>query len=594
MGADEKETLQASRTGFRRALPAINVACVSRFCKYVVLLLSVILTLKAVFDAYSFYVARRDIDAELRSKKVSLEYLNVLSQRERALALTTLEGRCLERVQLTMFRIFDADPIQRAYRELMAIKNVMVETVKNLGPEVIDVDKAVKFFDGIEFQLSRIDEHLVPLNDAAKSSANYQKLKNEITIQTEKYIAVAGGDKALRQQAEDIISKRNFADSKYWNMSAIKALATRIDQLREERKSNKERFGDVEDVMVRYAVWIAALTGGAASQHPELDDLAYINERADNVTLQSADCNNFKEYYEAVTSRILAADPTLGKGNTWDKLVHVYQQYLLLYFQTPPAAQTLWVTLLLGGLGALTLNMLRMSSVGWWGLQSDPLWGEIIVGPLLGALAAFGIFLLGSAGLLLTADSSGAQPLSGYFIGLLGFLSGLMHDEAFGQVRRIGIKMFGAKPDEEVVNARAEDRSLAETLKSNSASLAAGLVLKYGIGTRVSLESEFSLLVPSDEAIGRLALTTWTMLNDTQSGAFEKWYKHHHAAKRITKADVAGGGTTTAISELSVDDGTSYVLALDEGELKINNVRVLIADVIWNKGVVHILSGDFP
>lgn len=383
-------------------------------------------------------------------------------------------------------------------------------------------------------------------------------------------------------------------------MSAIKALATRIDQLREERKKDTERFGDVEDLMARYAVWTGALAGGAA-QHPELDDFAYLIGRADNVTLQSADCNNFKEYYEAVTGRILAADPMLGK--TWGELTwtqalriipRTYNQYLLMYFQQPPAAQTLFVTLLLGALGALTLNMLRMSSKGWWGLQSDPLWGEIIVGPLLGALAAFGVFLVGSAGLLLTADSSGAQPLSGYFIGLLGFLSGLMHDEAFGQVRRIGMQMFAAKPGEEAVNARAEDRSLAETLRSNGASLAAGLILKYGIGTRVSLESDFSLLVPSDEAIGRLALTTWTTLNDTQSGAFEKWYHHHHAAKRITKADVAGGGTTAAVSELSVDDGTSYVLLLDGGEFKINNVRVLIADVIWNKGVVHILSEDFP
>lgn len=74
-------------------------------------------------------------------------------------------------------------------------------------------------------------------------------------------------------------------------------------------------------------------------------------------------------------------------------------------------------------------------------------------------------------------------------------------------------------------------------------------------------------------------------------GAFEKWYHNHHAAKRITKADVAGGGTTPAVSELT--DGTSYVLVLDGGEFKINNVRVLIADVIW-KGVVHILSEDFP
>src|ERR1700731_1513872 len=62
----------------------INVTAMARFWKYVVLIGCVILTLIVVFDAYSFYVARRDIDSELRSKKVSsLEYLGVLSQRKR-------------------------------------------------------------------------------------------------------------------------------------------------------------------------------------------------------------------------------------------------------------------------------------------------------------------------------------------------------------------------------------------------------------------------------------------------------------------------------------------------------------------------------
>src|SRR6202030_2645967 len=96
-----------------------------------------------------------------------------------------------------------------------------------------------------------------------------------------------------------------------------------------------------------------------------------------------------------------------------------------------------------------------------------------------------------------TADTNGTQPLSAYFIGLLGFLSGLMYDEAFGRVRRVGTGMFSAKPGEEAVNARAEDRSLADALRGKGASLAAGLVLKDGIGTRVSLESEFTLLIPS-------------------------------------------------------------------------------------------------
>ncbi len=70
----------------------------------------------------------------------------------------------------------------------------------------------------------------------------------------------------------------------------------------------------------------------------------------------------------------------------------------------PPVAQTLFVTLVLGALGALTINVLRLSKVGWWSAMPDPAWGELVLAPTLGALAAFGIFLLGSSGLLLTSD----------------------------------------------------------------------------------------------------------------------------------------------------------------------------------------------
>ena len=56
-----------------------------RLAKYLALVIMVLILVRLVFDCYSFYIARRDIDAELQSKRVSsLEYLNLLSQRARA------------------------------------------------------------------------------------------------------------------------------------------------------------------------------------------------------------------------------------------------------------------------------------------------------------------------------------------------------------------------------------------------------------------------------------------------------------------------------------------------------------------------------
>ena len=59
-------------------LPTAN-----RLCKYTVLLLLILVNLIAVVECYSFYIARRDINDELRRKNVSIGYLNVLDRRER-------------------------------------------------------------------------------------------------------------------------------------------------------------------------------------------------------------------------------------------------------------------------------------------------------------------------------------------------------------------------------------------------------------------------------------------------------------------------------------------------------------------------------
>jgi hypothetical protein len=584
----------------------INVTAVARFWKYVVLISCVILTLIVVFDAYSFYVARRDIDSELRSKKEkvsSLEYLGVLAQRKRGLAITSLEGRCMERTQLTLFRILDAehDKIKAVYNDMMKIKNQMVETItQQTSRGLIDVDKAEKFFNLQGFTLAEFDRYIEPINPEIANNVDYKHLKDQLEKLRIQYVAVATANAPLRAEVEKLIQGSPFTTSTYWSMDEIQKVAQRNVQVRKELEETKAKYGDIEDVMARYGVWTGALTGGAANS-PLLDEMAVQFEQAEISSLDKPNCAAFKDYYAAVNDRILERDPLQGmhwQDLNWGQRIHsiprYYGQYLQTYFNQPPAAQTLFVTMVLGALGALTLNVLRMSKVGWWSLQDDPPWGEIIVGPLLGALAAFGIFLIGSSGLLLTSDNSGSQPLSAYFIGLLGFLSGLLYDEAFGRVRRVGTQLFAAKPGEDVANARAEDRSLAQALQSNSASLAAGFVIKYGIGTRISLESEFTLLIPSDDAMGRISLATWNALNDPKGDLFEKWYHRHHAAKRLTKADVAGGGTTPAVGELQVDDGKSYPLALDGGGFKINGVRVLIADVTWNKGVIHILSEELP
>ena len=653
-----------------------NLKRLNRLGKYALLLILALITLRLVFDCYSFYIARREIDAELQSKKgASLEYLNLLSQRERGLALSTLEARCLERAQLTLFRIVEVenDAIQKAYGALMAQKRAMVKALDESGLDPSKVEKVIDYINGTGFELFKLDDQLKDLDDG-RSPEGFKKLKESLEEQRKQYIATALTHAPLRERIEQImrayqaygelIAQKNalvkilnesglnavevrkvtdYIDASgfelsqldeklkilgdhtgngdafnklkaaldeqrnrhievarkyaplrerieplfgtypptspsFWTMDAIKVVVDRIDQMREERKANRARFGtDFDEVRARYAVWTDALTRGAAG-NPVLDEMAYQMGSDDARLLRDARCDRFKEYYAAVNDRLVGdSKPILGP----------YHQYLLTYFNQPPATQTLTVTLLLGALGAITLNALRMSNVGWWSNHPDPLWGEIVVGPLLGALAAFGIFLIGSAGLLLTSDTRGAQPLSTYFIGLLGFVSGLLYDEAFGRVRRVGSQIFAGTSDVHIATARAEDRTLAEALKGASASRAASLVLKYGIGTRLGMETEFTLLVPSDEAMGGLTLADWNRLNEEPT-AFERWYRHHVVGKRVSRADVA----SLEAKELRTTDDTVLALETKDDALIIGGIRVVVPDVKWGKGVVHVLQRE--
>jgi Fasciclin domain len=450
------------------------------------------------------------------------------------------------------------------------------------------------YISGGDFELSQLDEKLKGLKDAG-SAKQFENLMKNIDEPRKQYSAIALKHAAVPGQIGQIDGTYPPTGRSFWTMDAIKTVVARIDQVRKEHEKIAERYTDIDEVLARYASWTNALTGGTADKSSVLDDVAYQVGSDDIRLLRDARCDRFKEYYAAVNRRLLDDDPTAGKP--WHKLrlvempgaaYRAYYQYLGWYFNKPPAAQTLLVTLLLGALGAITFNTLRMSKVGWWSNHTDPLWG-VIVGPLLGALAAFGIFLIGSAGLLLASEARG-QPLSTYFIGLLGFVSGLLYDEAFGRVRRVGSQIFsGGAQDADIAKARTEDRTLAEALKGASAARAADLVLKYGIGTKIGTETEFTLLVPSDEAVGELTVAKWNQLNEDRA-AFDAWYNRHYADKRVSRADVP----KLEKKELVTADKKTHVLDTQNDALTIDNIPVVVPDVKWNKGILHVLKRDMP
>jgi uncharacterized surface protein with fasciclin (FAS1) repeats len=580
---------------------------IARFLKYSFLLVALLLTTKVVFDGYSYYVARRSIDAELEAKKISsLEYLNVLQQRERALIRETLETRCAERVEIALFRVFTAlkeTKLRDYYAQTMEVKSPLVAEIKENGPKFLDRWKdAVDFVNSATFTVAEFnDKHLKKLSTVNETDQAYKDFIGQVRKHLHEYNDLVLANPELQKLAHEAQEETQ----NHWRQQAVNTLEDRLKRLKEERATiRKDLVGNLDEILARYAVWTDALTGGSG-QTQLLDEMAVEAKREDQGALSDVNCQRLKQYNPAEYAALeRAATATAPADKAWmsaptaekiNRIVDWYNDRLFAYFKQPPAAQTLFVTLFMGALGGLTVNVLRLSQLGWWRGQKDPLWGEIFVSPILGALAALAVYLLGSAGLLLTSDfrasQTGASPLAASFIGLLGFLSGFLYDAAFGRVRRVGAQLFaGETTSDQAPSASEEDRSLAEVLKGANASLIAGLVLSYGIGSKLASESEFTFLVPSDHAVGQLPLATWKEITDKSANAFDKWYKHHHASKRKTKKELAGPPPTSW--QLELDDGKTIEVKMEANELKIGATKAIVADVAWKKGVIHILQDE--
>lgn len=514
-----------------------------RFFKFAFLVVALAINTKLVFDGFSYYLARRGLDGELESRKISsLEYLRVQARRERAFVIDTVETRCAQRRELAMFRILDAtkrQELDKAYATSIKLKDELVFLIDRLKTDnalagVVDLPALRDEVNKRTFRVANLEPLVKPVAAIQSSDPRFEEASKKVIEQlggaAKSFVTQLAAQDRIRSETQSKLGKDGH------HFKNIELLEARYKRLVDVRKQSKFKADDHDDVLSRYTTWIEALTGGTGDSSV-FDETAYQLKGDSEQRLDKIECEHFEKYFVTVNGRPIKPEhllvarksnepdesksaepkstelkpgppsaPSPGLGDWiksgWDDAWAFYYKAVEAFFNSPPVAQTLFVTLVLGALGALTINALRLSKIGWWGSQRDPLWGELLLSPSLGALAAFGIFLLGSAGLLLTGDvkpgGSGTTSLSPFFIGTLGFISGLLYDEAFGRVRRFGATFFAG--DSPVVVVSAEDRSLAEVLRNAKASFVADLVLKFGIGKRISAEPEFTLLVPSDEA----------------------------------------------------------------------------------------------
>jgi len=560
-----------------------------RFFKYAVLLVGVSMTLRLVFDGYSYYIARRSIDAELETKKASLEDLVVRRERNREAIIALYETRCVERQSIALYRVLDGvrPKLDEASKEMLAVKNEVVASLAQLGSGVIK-ESVIDKWRKATFDIDVVDREIADdsnlVDGMTKADGKYVQLQDQWKKERAKY-----AEKATKYAPLIPLVEKEFKDWKSIDpgLASLRVLEERFDRLRKLTDEQAKQEREMAEVLARYDSWTRALAPTAAADLA-LFDAADEGDYSKDKLQKYLDCNYVGDYRKARAAQ-------LKEQADWDalwphdkllKFQTLYRKMLLRYFEQAPAAQTLFVTLLIGTLGALTLNILRLSKVGWWANHEDPDWGEIVLSPFLGALAAFGIYLVGSAGLLLTSDlRNGPTSLSAAFIGLLGFVSGLLYDEAFGRVRRVGSQIFSGDKASETGIARAEDAALATLLQGAGAARVASLVLKRGLGNRLQAEAQFTFVVPSDQVMDGVSLKLWTEINDPKSPAFEQWFRRHHAPKTVTSRDAA-----TPV-DLVMDDSSTLSIRQEAGGLKIGAATAQKADLMWEKGVIHIVSG---
>ncbi|MBR0684426.1 fasciclin domain-containing protein [Bradyrhizobium manausense] len=577
--------------------PSSIYPAAERFGKYLVLLFMLFITTIIVFDGFSYYIARRSLDAELESKgRKSLEYLVTLARRERALSVAALETRCRERNELAVYSMTNSalanftNSAAKAYKDAFQIKQDLVNYLERHGQGVVDVPNSQDNIRQTKWQPSKESfvAALVPI-DGDPAKADQSKLDKLLSGAA----PIIDRFKTVYEANRDLFTALPLGAASL-DTKSIDVLEQRAKRIAAEHAKNVAEFNEFDELVSRYNAWTAALAG--SKEALPLQEMYYELTNDEASRLDKLNCKNLEASYTIITGKPFdVSQQATARNGGW---LDWYRDYKADFFGLPTIAQTLFVTLFLGALGALTLNVLRLSKVGWWGSLPDPEWGELWASPLLGALAAFGIFLIGTAGLLLTNDVRGAQgggtSLSAFFIGLLGFISGLLYDQAFGNVRRVGERIFataaagGADPD---------DRALADLLRQNGASLASELVLTFRLGARLKAEKEFTFFVPDDDAINALALGDWRDISSKASStSFDRWYHHHHAGKKFDAASLSEGGAIqmddSEVLKVASAQGSVTIQRLDATGAIVKQANIKKPDLPWGEGFIHIIAGD--
>jgi uncharacterized surface protein with fasciclin (FAS1) repeats len=268
----------------------------------------------------------------------------------------------------------------------------------------------------------------------------------------------------------------------------------------------------------------------------------------------------------------------------------VHGTIIRAFISFPTAAQTFIVTMLFGSLGALSLQALRLSSRGYWGGVLDPSWGEIVISMWLGMAAAIIVYLLASIGLLVVSDGrSNAGEVSSVgasLVALLGFVSGLLNDEAFGRIRRFGLQFFEdgttATKEAETSGPNAE---LVQRLHDAGCARFAELARLHCLGTTLAPKDHFTLFVPADASFDARPLSEWRDLADPKLAVPFTAFVNHRLVDEASLTDE----DLLARTELTMADGSVIPVEKTGNAIRLGGEQLETAQpYTWRNGIIYV------
>lgn len=518
----------------------------SRFGKYVFLITTSVLIVWLIFFAYANYAFRREIDDKIRqvAPDETIETITYKIGNSKDTLEDIKQWRCAQRDMIAYYRwasMAHRADLSRLYDITFRAREMMREHLQKRD----EVDK-VRLGPALSgtWGMIRVDE--VPLKPGLPADlgtafrTDFDRRLGEINEFARTEAAKAFGSARLidRNDLQQFTGGLATLDKQIFDLTGIDAIEAKLNALEKAVKRDEETFPAFERLSIMRLMaesafsidpdkaidqvrskigdprTLGAALGALDCAHNDRQTLRYVADRirayaAALAHTKSGDPSHWSR--DEANRKILAAfaddvaaAPVWSHGAVSGSDPWLFQRIKSGFLALPTSMQALAVTILFGILGGQTVNLLRLSRVGYWGTQPEPDWSDIAAVPILGGIAALAIYLLTAMGIVVgTEGRAGVGQLNtigAALVGFLAFVSGLLNQEAFARVQAVGQRLLSAQPQAVGIAQTKVDQELSEQLEALDRRLMADLVRRHGLGTYLDdpARKDHALLVPAD------------------------------------------------------------------------------------------------